>query len=163
MSRRERILALFPRLHGADFRITSPPDDVYNCIAWCAGDVAHWWWPVGEHPHLFWPDASPEEETVDAFLVAFGTLGYSACSSEVLERGVEKIALFAKSGSIPTHGARQLPNGFWTSKLGMAEDVEHSLHDVEGDLYGVVVSVLSRRSAPNPSPHRPGLDDVQGA
>lgn len=37
---------------------------------------------------------------------------------------------------IPSHAARQLPNGRWTSKCGQAEDIEHDLRDLEGRLYG---------------------------
>ena len=29
-------------------------------------------------------------------------------------------------------------------RLGKAEDVEHELHDLEGDIYGTVVLVMSR-------------------
>src|SRR5207244_363796 len=37
--------ALFPGLRGTSYRITSPPDSAYNCVAWAAGDQASWWWP----------------------------------------------------------------------------------------------------------------------
>jgi hypothetical protein len=49
--------------------------------------------------------------------------------------GEEKICLYAKNGK-PTHAARQLSNGRWTSKLGPDEDVEHDLSDLEGRRYG---------------------------
>jgi hypothetical protein len=39
----ERLEALFPRLRGTAYRITSPASEVYNCIAWAAGDTEHWW------------------------------------------------------------------------------------------------------------------------
>jgi hypothetical protein len=149
MDRLARLLALFPRLHGATFRITSPPDDGYNCMSWCAEDVAHWWWPLGDHPELYWPDGVAKEVTVAAFQAAFATLGFADCPSEHLEAGTEKIAIFAKHGTVPTHGARQLPSGLWTSKFGKAEDVEHPLRELEGDLYGTVALVLGR---PRPAP-----------
>ena len=41
----ERLLAAFPGLETTTFRVTSPPDPNYNCIAWAAGRVAEWWWP----------------------------------------------------------------------------------------------------------------------
>jgi hypothetical protein len=44
----------------------------------------------------------------------------------------------------PTHAARQLDNGRWTSKLGELEDIEHSLRDLEGAAYGTVVQVMKR-------------------
>jgi hypothetical protein len=43
--------------------------------------------------------------------------------------------------SFARHG---LPNGRWTSKLGEREDIEHSLHDLTGMVYGSVVLVLKR-------------------
>src|SRR5262245_4177652 len=128
----------FPRLHGADYQVTSPPDDVYNCIAWAAGHIDAWWWPVGSGD-IYWPEAAPREATIEAFRVAFITLGYTECASENLETGYEKVALFAHAQGRPTHAARQLPNGRWTSELGRREDIEHALHDLGGDLYGTVV------------------------
>jgi hypothetical protein len=83
------------------------------------------------------------EETLDAFVAAFATLGYVPCSGEEPENGFEKVALFARGG-MPTHAARQLSDGRWTSKLGLREDIEHDLHAVSGDLYGTVVLVLKR-------------------
>jgi hypothetical protein len=37
--------ALFPGLRGTDYRISSPQDRKYNCIAWAVGDTRSWWWP----------------------------------------------------------------------------------------------------------------------
>jgi hypothetical protein len=36
------------------------------------------------------------------------------------------------------------PNGRWTSKMGILEDIEHALHDLEGIEYGVVALVMKR-------------------
>jgi hypothetical protein len=47
---------------------------------------------------------------------------------------------------MPTHAARQLPNGRWSSKLGKLEDIEHALDDICGSAYGSVVPVLKRRT-----------------
>jgi len=144
------IEALFPALLDAGFRITSPATSDYNCIAWAAGNMARWWWP-GDDPDdaaVFWPPGVAARETVDAFTAAFATIGYVVCAGEGLESGFEKIALFAKVG-IPTHTARQLPSGRWTSKLGRREDIEHDLHAISGTLYGTVVLLL-RRPLPPP-------------
>ncbi len=45
---------------------------------------------------------------------------------------------------VPEHAARQLANGRWTSKLGRAEDIEHQLHDLEGEVYGTVALLMKR-------------------
>ena len=70
-------------------------------------------------------------------------LGYLACDHEQSEAGYEKIALFSLA-SVPKHAARQLPNGRWTSKIGRMEDIEHSLDDLTGMVYGSVVLVMKR-------------------
>jgi hypothetical protein len=70
--------------------------------------------------------------------------GYVVGSDESLEPGFEKVALFADAAGKPTHAARQLPSGAWTSKLGIAVDIEHELHALEGEFYGEVVLILRR-------------------
>jgi hypothetical protein len=141
------IESLFPRLAGSQYRITSPRDDVYNCIAWAAGAMGDWWWPIGVG-RTHWPDGVPRVASLDSFQKAFATVGYSVCTSEEPEPGIEKIALFADAQRKPTHAARQLPSGRWTSKLGRAEDIEHALHDLEGMFYGFVALVMRRPHAP---------------
>ena len=85
----------------------------------------------------------PLEESLAAFAAAFATLGYAPCAGEEAEPGFERVALFAHAG-VPTHAARQLPSGRWTSKLGLREDIEHELHALDGDLYGSVVAIFKR-------------------
>ena len=77
------------------------------------------------------------------FRDAFATLGYVVCDDDRLEPGYEKIALFTLGG-VPKHAARQLPNGRWVSKLGQSEDIEHSLHDLAGAVYGSVALIMRR-------------------
>lgn len=144
----ERLERLFPGLSGTAYRVTSPASDVYNCIAWATGHIATWWWPVGEIKRIFWPAGVVREETLPAFRAAFATLGYLASENERWEAGFEKIALFADARAVPTHAARQLPTGLWTSKLGLAEDIEHELRALEGEIYGTVVLVMKRPSEP---------------
>jgi hypothetical protein len=111
---------LFPALRTSAYQITSPPDKDYNCIAHAAGDVKQWWWPDSDlsNDAVYWPVGIVREETVTAFIAAFATISYTPCDTETLEPGCEKIALFADAQGIPTHAARQLPGGRWTSKLG---------------------------------------------
>ena len=135
---------LFPRLRGAAWRITSPVAPGYNCIAWAAGDPLRWWWPELDVEQGYWPIAAPHELTLAAFEAAFGTLGYEAADQHDWEEGWEKIALFALLDGGPTHAARQLPTGRWTSKIGKLEDIEHELHDLEGAEYGSVVRIMKR-------------------
>ena len=138
----EAIKAIFPRLRGTDYRVSSPRADAYNCIAWAAGVTSAWWWP-GDPERTYWPEGVPRVPTLEGFCAAFATLGYVPCESESHEAGFEKIALYAAEGA-PRHAARQLPGGRWTSKLGRAEDIEHGLRDLEGAVYGSVAQVMKR-------------------
>ncbi|MFH1111160.1 MAG: hypothetical protein V1790_18480 [Planctomycetota bacterium] len=131
----------FPKLRPARYTITSPSDVRYNCIAWAAGDQGKWWEP---HPQYFWPEGSPVEYSVAAYASAYSFLGYEECDSHAVEQGYEKIAVFANKEGVPTHAARQLATGYWTSKLGKFVDIEHALEDLEGATYGRVTLVLRR-------------------
>jgi hypothetical protein len=136
---------LFPRLVGNQYQITSPRDRQYNCIAWAVGDTQRWWWPGENKKEEYWPLGVKRERSREAFVAAFVSLGYAACDSEVFEAGYQKIALFENDEG-PTHAARQLPNGRWSSKLGKMEDIEHALHDLEGTVYGSVVLFMKRKT-----------------
>ena len=85
-----------------------------------------------------------QEETLQAYILAYKTLGYEICNGDTLEAGYQKIAIYVDSIGIPTHAARQLANGKWTSKLGWLEDIEHELDGLVGDRYGVVGQILKR-------------------
>ena len=143
-----------PHLSVDNHAITSPESRKYNCIAWANGEVHRRWEPDPLSIH-YWPSTARREITLDAVVHAFGTRGYHPCKDGALKPGVEKIALFGKSvpgGRIyPTHAARQLPNGKWTSKLGDYEDIEHSTEGaVSGPLYGTVVRYLERVAEKGP-------------
>ena len=142
----KRIESEFPHLRGGNYQVTSPRTRTYNCIAWAAGDTTEWWWPdePDDPQSAHWPAGVPRVETLVAFRQAFTTLGYVACDGEELELGFEKIALFTDAEGVPRHAARQLPSGRWTSKLGPMEDIEHTLHDLTGTVYGSVVLVMKR-------------------
>jgi hypothetical protein len=135
---------VFPGLRNQPFQIRSSRDGRYNCIAYAAGDRGNWWWPDAAGDDK-WPEGALRAETVDAFSDAFGTLGYVVCDDAGVEPGYEKIALFALDG-VPKHASRQLQSGRWISKLGMREDIEHSLDDVAGAIYGSVVLVMKRKA-----------------
>jgi hypothetical protein len=143
-----RVTRAFPNLRGIDCDRWSEPSYVYNCIAWAAEDVENWWWPVaGGLKPGYWPAGVPREETVAAFLQAFETLGYAVCTDGCLEFGFTKIALYAQPTPFrrPTHMARQLPEGIWTSKLGPGPDILHeTLECLEGRVYGTVAVILRR-------------------
>jgi len=85
------------------------------------------------------------DETAEAFVEAFGTIGYEPCDDGSLDERFEKIALFEMDRTV-THAARQVEGGGWTSKLGPAEDIAHATVDaLESGAYGPVVAYLRRR------------------
>ena len=125
-----------------NYQVTSPQDVQYNCIAWAAGENDIWWWP-DEMFSLHWPEDAPRQVTIEAFIQAFSTKGYSPCESGNLEQGFEKIALYALNEE-PTHAARQIPDGSWTSKLGRLQDISHTIDALNGPEYGSVALFLKR-------------------
>lgn len=144
---REFLESIFPRLRGSSWKVTSPATRQYNCIGWAAHDSMNWWWPITDDDDVYWPPQAEGSETVAAFVSAFAVNGYAECADEHLEPGFEKVAVFAFAEDDPSHVARQLPDGSWTSKLGEFEDIEHELRALEGSAYGNVVRVLKRPSS----------------
>ena len=139
------LLNRFPGLSRSHFRTTSESTPRYNCIAWAAQETDRFWWPA-DHAGAFWPAGIAREETIDAFVAAFATKGFAVCSESTLEPGFEKIAFYVDRPNHPTHAARQLADGRWTSKLGRGIDIEHDeLESLEGpSAYGTVAVYLKR-------------------
>jgi hypothetical protein len=91
----------------------------------------------------------------------YGTVGFihGENQNSELEVGTEKVAIYVDADGIPTHAARQLADGTWTSKLGEWEDIRHkTLKAMEdGDGLGLGygrVAVILRRSTIRPSGQR---------
>jgi hypothetical protein len=145
----------FENLKEKDFDLTSKRTGIYNCIAHAAHDPKHKWWPVPKEyagNDVVWPDGAPRRRTIRAFTLAFQTLGYKPCENGDFEAGFEKVAIYVSDKATPenpldapTHMARQLPCGRWTSKLGGKEDIAHNgLKNVEGRIYGRIARYLKR-------------------
>ncbi len=137
-----------PNLEQSNHQITSPPDYSYNCIAWAAGEDDRWWWPDLPPDTYYWPEDVPRAVTIDAFVQAFKTKNYKVCEDGNLVEGIEKIALYVDANDKPTHMARQLPSGRWTSKCGSWCDISHEDPEVVADgTYGKVGAYLYRELA----------------
>jgi hypothetical protein len=143
MAKRKLSLTSFPNSFDQPLEITSPDTGNYNCIAWALDETALNYWPS---PDAFfaWNPRLAREETVEAFILFFKGYGYEVCENGRLEKGYQKIALFAKDG-LPTHTARQLTGKKWTSKLGILEDVRHTLNAISGGIYGEVVVFMKKK------------------
>jgi hypothetical protein len=87
--------ALLPNLTAQNCAVASPATRAYNCIAWAANNDGRWWWPDATNMY-YWPPNIPREITIDAFVQAYGTLGYVECTDATPEAGFEKIAIYAK-------------------------------------------------------------------
>lgn len=133
---------------------TSPATKDYNCIAWAAEDDTKRW-DIDPYGIYYWPPAVPRRRSIEEVTSVFESIGYETCNDESVEPGFKKIAIYADSSDLPTHVARQLPNGKWTSKLGDFEDVEHQfIHAWERALmqmrtfelssYGKLVKIMKK-------------------
>jgi hypothetical protein len=153
---RQQLHRDFPGLATANWRVKSPIDTDYQCIAWAACRTDRKWWPWDD-TRYYWPPGfrkfpilSPVP--VDSFVEMFERrFGYRPCRSSAFEFGYQKVAIYANSLEV-THMARQHFFGLgWVSKLGDAEDIFHlQLTDLEGDIaptarqYGRVAQILKR-------------------
>ena len=138
------LIAAFPLLAQTFCRLTSPATVDYNCIAWAAGDTERWWWP---RPPYYWPAGARRDESIDAFLEAYATCGFSRCDSDRFEDGFVKIAIYAGHDGRVKHAARSVSAGRWTSKLGALEDIEHELEALSGPAYGNPAAFTRRHAA----------------
>lgn len=132
----------FSNLNLDEFIITSRINYCYNCFAWAAGyDTLNmqpsnnimYGWLTGEI-----------SETLDNFKKQFQLLKFEKTDSDELEEGIEKVAFYVKDNAV-AHASRQLENGWWASKLGPSEDIEHkTLNGLEGEEYGQVKMIMKR-------------------
>jgi len=142
---RDGIEAVFPRLRDEGYERTSQESNIYNCIAWALDDTEHWWDPTLNYG-CYWSPNVPRDNRIETIVRIFQARGYTVCTSEELEVGYEKIAIYQRPNTGVTHASRQLPSGQWTSKLGDWEDITHSTpQSVECELYGTVVQIMKRR------------------
>ena len=124
---------------------TSPKTGEYNCIAWAYGRSDVWCEPDA-WGQFFWP-ISRREYSLDAFMELFSSIGYSSCTDASKENGFLKIALYVNNEGMPTHAARQLSTGKWTSKLGKEYDIEHDSPEVlNGQAYGTAKIFMKRKT-----------------
>jgi hypothetical protein len=134
----------FPGLREAQYCVTSPMTPAYNCAAWAVGETNRCF-----DPHLiegnYWPPNVARVLSIETLMQVYRTFGYMKCASSFLELGIEKIAVYTDARNVPTHLARQLASGNWTSKLGASQDIEHNrLEALEGEIYGHATVILQR-------------------
>lgn len=144
---KEIIFQSFPGLkNDRNFKITSPEDPKYNCIAWAAIKNNVWLWPTnGNLDALIWPKSIPRNTEVLSFKLLFESYGYELCTEWKYEHHFQKVGFYVDKKNQITHGTRQTINGHWTSKLGSGWDIEHNNpFSIEGDEYGKVIFFMKR-------------------
>ena len=132
--------SFFPNLNPDEYIVTSEETSSYNCLAWAAEDNTRWWGVED-----YWPESAPKVWTLESLETIFENIGYERCESADYELDFVKVAIFVDADEVPTHVARQLRSGNWTSKLGEWEDIEHK--NPEGlagtaSIYGKVALVM---------------------
>jgi len=146
-----------PNLTAGNHTITSAQTPRYNCVSHAVYEDTVSLWPDDDNR---WPSSIPRDETVDAFVQLFSVLGFELIpvQATAVTPGYEKIAIFATdNGTLPTHVARQIRDGRWSSKMGAQVDIDHAdLRCLEGGAYGYVVRIMRRRHTGSP----PTLPDL---
>src|SRR5688572_5016574 len=92
---------IFPGLAKGNYKVTSPADPKYNCVAWAASATTDWWWPGPNIEREYWPANLPRDPTLTGFVAIFASMGYEPCAGESLEPGAERIAIFADTEGYP--------------------------------------------------------------
>ena len=135
---------LFPNLTPDNYTITSEIDYFYNCFAWAGGDNKNKWQP-STSSYYVWLTGS-NSDSLENFIDNYGYIGYKEITdSREYEPEFEKIAIYVDDSGLPQHAALQKDNGFWTSKIGNLEDIEHkTLESLECEDYGKVKVILKR-------------------
>lgn len=146
---RKFIVSLLPNLNGdLNWRISSPTDNTYNCIAWaCIQDSIIYWPHDKPKDGVTWPYGLPLNAEVETFIELFKRLTYEICDNYDFEEGFQKVVIYYNEKTqLCTHAARMQLDGKWTSKLGPSFDISHSTpHSVEGDVYGIMKVIMKRK------------------
>ena len=148
--------ACWPRLatDSYSYNITSGRCPRYNCVAWVADDMERWWEPE-DRGGWHWPHGLPRDDySLANYVAAFETLRFEKCADGLPEPGVEKIAIYVDDDHEFTHVARQLDDGWWSSKLGMFNDISHQSLEAllrgRPERYGETFTYMMRlRTAPS--------------
>jgi hypothetical protein len=127
---RTELEALFPRLRDSGYVVTSDYDAEYNCVSYIADDRRQRWEPE-ERGGWYWPPHLPKNDfSLDNYVRCFEFLMFRRCDDGSFEEGVEKIAVFVDDDGEFSHVARQLSDGWWSSKLGFYEDISHPANEL---------------------------------
>jgi len=131
----------FPNLVDLS-RKTSEEDEKYNCIAWAFGHTNKIWWPA-KAPRVHWPISYKGLTAMQAFQAWLTHDGWEGTLDATFDPKFKKIALYTLYGE-PTHAAKLIGDGTWSSKLGLFIDLSHTLADLVGPEYGSVFGIYRK-------------------
>jgi hypothetical protein len=138
----------FPNLNYDNCRKTSEATREYNCIAWALEIRNSWLYPDDGNAYLLKKEGSSEIFNLTTIIKSFQNIGYKVehgNKAKLFLPHIQKIAIYTLFNNAPSHVARQLCNGKWTSKLGENIDIEHdTLEVLEGPAYGLVRVIMSK-------------------
>jgi hypothetical protein len=131
----------FPRLIGKDYDL-SDEDFNNNCLGFALGDFNNWWEPP-KQAGQYWPPGFANDLKVKTVEEIIRLHGFTITVSRDESPQTDAIAIYA-IGDEWTHFAK-FSDGVWASKLGIGHDVSRvDLEDLNIDMYGEVVTILSR-------------------
>ena len=150
------LIAQFPGLAtDPKFKITSPVDYNYNCLAWAYQMFNdRWMWPpIDDNGELFqpvdgypwWPENVGVGLDIQFLVEAFAKKGFEMCDKWEHEEGFVKVALYYDPTNMKmTHAARESRQfKCWMSKMGQHHDIHHSSpYTIEGKWYGKVYCIM---------------------
>jgi hypothetical protein len=146
----ENIEESMPNIVG-HYQETSLATIDYNCLSWAVGRIDTYLDPELNHVGYTWPDNVEREWTAKGCSKVLAHYGYSEESGDTsFEDDYVKVVMYVDKSGTPTHFARQIHGGKWTSKLGDKVDIVHdNLECMAGDdfeHYGTVRYIFRKRA-----------------
>ena len=125
----------------------------YNCLSWAVEITDTFLDPQARCVGYSWPDGAEREWTIAGCRQVLARYGYiEECGDGGFEDECVKVAMYVDEHGTPTHFARQIHGGKWTSKLGDLIDVVHdNLSCIEGhdcEHYGTAKYFFKEKKAP---------------
>lgn len=140
---RNTLISWFPNLAtDTSFSLTSPCTPIYNCIAWAMGFTDRW---VDHYaaPGHWWPNGVIKNDTCQALITAFITLGFEQTDDYNYDSKYDKVVLYGHKGKW-RHASKILEDNTEHSKFGEYWDGTHSFDIFQDEVYGAPYACMQR-------------------